>query len=31
MHSAASVRTELILAVVLALVVGTTTIYFAMF
>jgi putative membrane protein len=31
MHSATSVRTELVLAVVLALVVGTTAIYFAMF
>jgi putative membrane protein len=30
-HSAGSVRTELSLAVVLALVVGTTTIYFALF
>jgi putative membrane protein len=31
MHSAASVRTELILAVVLALVVGMTAVYFALF
>jgi putative membrane protein len=30
-HTAASVRTELILAVVLALVVATTTVYFALF
>jgi inner membrane protein YidH len=30
-HSAASVRTELILAVVLALVVATATVYFALF